>query len=258
MILFLFSALIFVQSSLLNLADSLYSAGDYFASATEYERFLYHFPSDSNSDYVHLKLGFTYLKTNESNRAEKTFKPLAKPYSRSAQLALTKYLIQSNQYHRAKIELLDLLLTGSDSIEIRELNRLFGQIALAEYDWQKAEDYFKLASDSLLILETKNLKRLPRKSPTTALILSTILPGSGEIYCGRYWSGIGSFLVNTLSIAGIVYSINQKNYVDGTLIFSIFLSRFYLGSRQNAFDFANEYNENLIRKKIKSLIGPSK
>jgi tetratricopeptide (TPR) repeat protein len=245
------------QSFLLSFADSLYSVEDYFASATEYERFLYYFPTDSNSDYARLKLCLSYLKANEPTKAEKTFGELEKTfssYSRNAQLALAKYYIQSNNYYRAKTELQDLLLTSSDSNEVQKLNRLLGRIALAEFDFQQAENYFTLSSDSIALKEIQNLKRLPRKSPMLASILSTILPGTGEIYSGHYWTGIGAFLVNGLSIAGIVYSVNKKNYIDATLIFSIFFSRFYLGSRQNAFDFANKSNEDLFRRRMKILI----
>ncbi|MEO0093827.1 MAG: tetratricopeptide repeat protein [candidate division WOR-3 bacterium] len=254
MILFFFSALIFVQSSLLNLADSLYSAGFYFTAATEYERFLYHFPSDSNSDYVRLRLGISFLKTKESDKAEKIFRTLRKSYFRDAQLSLAQYYIQHNELNRAKTEIQDLLLFSQDSSETRELQRTLGQIAIKQNDWQEAEQYFRLAGDSLSLKRIQNLKRLPRKNPTTAVILSSILPGAGEIYCGHYWTGLGALLVNGLSIAGIVYSVNKRNYIDATLIFSILFSRFYLGSRQNAYDFAKQYNEDLIRQKIKDLI----
>jgi outer membrane protein assembly factor BamD (BamD/ComL family) len=46
----------------LNLADSLYTSGNFYDAATEYERYLYNFPNDINSDYIQFRLGLTYLK----------------------------------------------------------------------------------------------------------------------------------------------------------------------------------------------------
>ena len=85
------------------------------------------------------------------------------------------------------------------------------------------------------------------------MILSTVLPGTGDIYSGHYWAGIFALLINSASIFGIVHSINRESYIDASLIFSIFFTRFYFGSRQNAYDFANEYNQNIYEDRIRAL-----
>ena len=247
---------IFNVNSLLNLADSLYSNRNFFAAATEYERFLYYFPADSNLDYVRFKLGLSYLKNNELDKEENVIRKIIETsnlYSRKAQLTLAENFIRNSQFTRARFEIQDLLIFTDNTTESQQLNRLLGWIALEENELQKAEYHFSVAKDSEMVVETQSLSVLPRKNPFIAILLSSIIPGSGEISSGHYWTGIASFLVNATSIAGIVYSINKKNYLDAALILSIFFNRFYLGSRQNAYDFAIEYNEKLYREKIKKL-----
>ena len=247
---------LFASISPLNLADSLYLSKNYYDAATEYERFLYHFPADSNSEYARFQLGLSYLNAKEPDRAEKTLRESIRSgdfYSRKAQLVLAENFIKNTQYYQARTEIQDLLLFTKDTIETQRLNRLLGWIDLQENDLSRAENDFFLAKDSLIVKEVQSLKRLPYKNLNEASLLSTILPGSGEIYCGHYWTGISAFLINAASIVAIVYSVNKKNYVDATIVFSIFFSRVYLGSRQNAHDFAIEYNQKLYRQRIKEI-----
>jgi len=242
--------------SLLNFADSIYCTSHFYDAATEYERFLYHFPSDSNLNFARHQLGLSYLKANEPDKAENILRKImnsSNSYSRRSQLSLVEYFLENSKYSQAQLELQDLLLFTKDSNENRQLHRLLGWIDLKENNFSRAEEQFVLAKDSLLVKETQSLRWLPRKNPLLALALSTILPGTGEIYSGHYWIGISAFLINAGSIAAIVYSVNKKNYVDMALIFSIVFSRFYMGSRQNAYDFANDYNQELYNKQIELL-----
>lgn len=247
---------IYCTNPLINLADSLYSNRNFFAAATEYERFLYNFPADSNVDYVCFKLGLSYLENNELEKGEEIIRKninASNLYSRKAQLILAENFIHNSQFKRARFEIQDLLIFTGDTIENQELNRILGWLDLAENELTKAEYHFSIAKDSELVTEIQNFSRLPRKNPFIAVLLSSIIPGSGEIYSGHYWTGLASFLVNAATVAGIVLSIKQENYLDAALILSIFFNRFYLGSRQNAHDFANEYNKKLYRTKINKI-----
>jgi tetratricopeptide (TPR) repeat protein len=250
----LFILIIFSVITPLNLADSLYSTGNFYDAATEYERYLYNFPDDINSDYVQFRLGLTYLKSNEYSKAETTFRKIVQAsnqYSSKAQLVLIEHFIQNQRYSMARIETQDLLLFSKDSAIRQKSNHILGGIELVEENLNQAANQFALAGDLRLVEATENLKHLPRKNPILAMLFSSLIPGSGEIYCGHYSTGIAAFLINAASLSAFIYSINKKNYVDATLVFSIFFSRFYLGSRQNAYDFANEYNEKLYQQRIK-------
>lgn len=252
----LFILSLFSVISLLDLADSLYAAKHFYDAVTEYKRFHYHFPNDSHSDYARFQLGLSYLESKEYFKAETTLRKIfesSNQYSQKAKSVLIEYFIQNQQYALARIELQDLLLFSSDSIIRKESNRRLGGIELVEDNLSQAINYFSFINDSILVKETEHLKRLPRKNPGIAMLLSTFLPGTGEIYCGRYPAGIAAFLINAATLATFIYSVNKKNYVDATLVFSIFFSRFYFGSRQNAHDFAVEYNRRIFSKQIKLL-----
>jgi tetratricopeptide (TPR) repeat protein len=247
---------IYSTNPLINLADSLYSNRNFFDAATEYERFLYNFPADSNVDYVCFKLGLAYLENNETVKGERLIRNIINTsnlYSRKAQLILAKNFVHNSQFKRARFEIQDLLIFADDTIENQKLNRILGWLHLAENELAKAEHYFSVAKDSELVTEIQNFSRLPRKNPFIAVLLSSIIPGSGEIYSGQYWTGLASFLVNAAAVAGTVLSIKKENYLDAALILSIFFNRFYSGSRQNAYDFATEYNEKLYRTKINKI-----
>jgi TM2 domain-containing membrane protein YozV len=252
----LFLLAIFSVITPLNLADSLYSSCNFYDAATEYGRYLYNFSDDINSDYVQFRLGLSYLKSNEYSKAETTLRKIiaaSNQYSPKAQLVLIEHFLQNQQYAMARIETQDLLLFNEDSTILQKSNRILGGIELVEGNLNQATNQFALAGDLELVKETENLKHLPRKNPVLAMLFSSLIPGSGEIYSGHYVTGIAAFLINAASLTAFIYSINKKNYVDATLVFSIFFTRFYLGSRQNAYDFANEYNEKLYQQRFKQI-----
>lgn len=216
---------------------------------------MFYNPSDSLIPKIKLQLAHAYIKSNEISRAEKILQeltPQETKYSQQAQIDLAKLYISQGELFKAKIELNDLLLFNNnlqDSAK-NEINRNLGYIALHEDELNDAINYFSQASDSFLITKTKAMTKLPKKNVLLSQILSSIIPGTGEMYCGKYGWGILSFLVNSASIYGTVYTYKKKQYLDAALIFSLFFTRFYNGSRNNARDFAQEYNEKILNQQM--------
>lgn len=249
MILFLFFSL--------PLADSLYLQNDFYNAATEYERFLFYNPSDSLAGYARLRLGLSYAGLGEFSKAEQVLKNLMEtspPLAKKAQTALIKAYISEENYPLAQLELSDMLLFSQDDNEKKELYRLSGFLNLFEHNLAGAIGNFALAGSDSLLKATEALKRLPQKDPTLSGVLSTIVPGSGEIYCGRYRIGISAFIANALCVGGIVWTIKNKKYLDAILIFNFLFKRFYFGSQRNARDFANDYNEAAYERHLAELI----
>ncbi|MEO0092418.1 MAG: hypothetical protein ABIK61_06890 [candidate division WOR-3 bacterium] len=239
----------------LSFAESLYQEKDYFNAITEFERYLFFHPNTSNSQEIKYKLALSYFYCNETLKTEKILQELSSEIGvipKLAQRFLAQLYIDSKKYLKAKIELNDLLI--SDNIQDKtEIYRELGYIALQEKDTKTALGYFTLAQDSWLITETERVIKLPKKNVSLSQLLSTFIPGSGEIYCGQLGWGILSFLANSTTIYGTIHSFKNKHYLDATLIFSIFFMRFYNGSRSNARDFALEYNEKIYQAKIKEI-----
>jgi hypothetical protein len=234
--------------SSLALADSLYLHNDFYDAVTEYKRFLFYSPSDSQGDYARFRLGLACRGAGDFSKAEEIFKGLmdhSPAWSQRSQTALIKSYIDAQNYPLARLELNDMLLFSPDGSKKKELFALNGFLSLLAYNIDDAKKNFaQTGSDSFPLLQAlESLKRRPKKNPTLSALFSTIIPGSGEIYCGRYRIGISAFLANALCIGAMAYTIKNKKYLDAVLIFSFLFNRFYFSSQRNARDFADDYNE---------------
>ncbi|MCX7785383.1 MAG: hypothetical protein N2201_04040 [candidate division WOR-3 bacterium] len=244
-----------IISPSLSLAESLYNQNDYFNAITEFERYLFYNPDASNKQEIKYKLALSYFYCQETLKTERILQELSSEEGRISQQAqwyLVQMYLNTKKHFKAKLELNDLLIRDNNQNKA-EIYRALGYIALQEQDPKTALEYFMLAQDSWLINKTNNLIRLPKKNISLAQLLSTLVPGSGEMYCGRYVWGILSFLVNSVTIYGTIYSFKHKQYLDASLIFSIFFTRFYNGSRNNARDFAIEFNTKIYQKALREI-----
>ncbi|MEO0083401.1 MAG: hypothetical protein ABIK33_03315 [candidate division WOR-3 bacterium] len=250
----------------LQLADSLYQQENYFAAATEYQRYLFFHSDNANSDNaskndslicaIQAKLILSLFYNNEDEKAQKLLNNLAfrtQNFDQKFKLLLAQHYLKENQYLKAKIELINLL--SKDSLNNQTINKLLGYVSLQENDLTSAERYFSSAGDSLLIKKIYSIKKLRNKNALLAQIFSSIIPGSGEIYAGEKIIGLLSFIANSLSLYGAVYTYKKKQYLDSVILFSFFFTRFYNGSRNNARDFSLKYNKNLYRKHLSEIEG---
>lgn len=240
------------------IADSLYTQKDYYNAATEYERFIFHYSAsdDSMLDNIRLRLATCYFYTNEFIRAEKITKQISAQHSdlfEDATLLQAQYYIRDNQMFKAKLELSDLIFFSKNQEKQHKAYILLGYIALQEREVKEAAKYFNLTQDTVLVQAVKEMLQVPKKNTALSQIMSSVIPGSGEIYCGKYGWGLLSLLVNTATIYGTINCYKNKQYLDASLIFTLFFTRFYNGSRNNARDFAVAYNEKIYRAKLKEI-----
>jgi TM2 domain-containing membrane protein YozV len=96
-------------------------------------------------------------------------------------------------------------------------------------------------------------KEGPRRSPTTAAILSSFIPGSGEIYAGHTATGLLGFAITAGFLAGAVWAAKTDDWVSASIIVSTLFWRFYNGSRSNAVAFADDLNSASRRRRIARL-----
>jgi len=83
---------------------------------------------------------------------------------------------------------------------------------------------------------------LPLRSARTARLLSTFLPGAGQVYAGRVGNGSVSFVLNGVVAYALTRSLVRGRWLDAAFVFALG-SRFYFGGRQNAGRFAAEWNQ---------------
>jgi hypothetical protein len=92
-----------------------------------------------------------------------------------------------------------------------------------------------------LAAEAKTGTHLPQQSPALAGILSAVLPGSGQLYNGRFGDAVLSFLLNSLFIVGTVEAAHQGELaVAGGLGF--FAAAWYTGNVYSAVNGAHKFN----------------
>ncbi len=110
------------------------------------------------------------------------------------------------------------------------------------------DQYYISLKDELL-----EFTHLRRKSPFMSSLSSSLVPGSGQIYCGRIADGIISFLSVASTFAGGLY-LKEKG-MDGysnTLFF--FSGLFYAGNIYGAYNSAHNYNKTGLMKMEKNII----
>lgn len=83
-----------------------------------------------------------------------------------------------------------------------------------------------------------------KKSPKTAKMLNTFLPGAGYWYVGQKQTAITSFFLNLTTTAAATYFFLNKNIAAGVLLTS-FETGWYFGGIIGAGMAANTYNERL-------------
>ncbi len=253
----LFSS-IFAYEAELNFADSLFASGYYKEAITTYQRFTFYNFASPMLPYARYKLALSYIKLKgekEKSKGEGILKELASrddEIGERARISLIKHYLREDRFSEANLEIDDFLLFTKEKSKARELNRLKSILKIKGRRIKEAKDICLISADTGMLAFVKDI-RLP-KSERLAPLLSAFIPGLGEIYSGKYRSGLLSFLVNSLCGYGIYYSLKEGRKMDAILIFSFLFLRFYQGSIQNAAEAAWEYNENYLNNRLKGYL----
>ena len=131
---------------------------------------------------------------------------------------------------------------------------------LREEKWKEAADEFrKIDKTSALSPQSDSLAQgldriaeVPQKSPAVAGVLSAVLPGAGQAYCGEYGRAAISFLLNGLFIWGMVESFRRDHYVVGGIL-TVFELGWYSANLLNAVNSAEKYNRKKTQEYIDDL-----
>lgn len=254
----------------LDLAERFFDSGNYEEAITEYKRFIFYNPQSESISYAYYKIGLAYRnekKWNESINALHLSIQTATSESikNEREIALAVVLIASGNYSDAEFQLLKVE-SFSPFLLLRRKAAFFRGIAsLYAHKWKDArtafQKYFKEDSlfessvlsrslDSLLLLA----QYLKYKSPRLAKILSTILPGSGQIYAGDILNGLNSLVINSLTGYLLVSSLIKGDFTGAILIYVPLFQRYYLGNRFRAEKIAENYNKKLNEKIINNIL----
>ena len=238
--------------------DSLFVHGYYQEAALEYQRQLAQSDLADSSDraLLYLKLGLALGAAGDVSAASeplRTVSDLNPDMGTKAQLALAGFYARESAYARARVELSDLLLFASDSSTRAELYSWLGWLALQEQDLMTAAQCYEKAGRTHLAEAVRHIPQSGMKNENLALLLSSLVPGTGEVYAGQPLTGVLSFMVTGTCAGGVILAARSDDWLTAAIIFTTLFFRFYNGSRTNAVDFCQQFNRNRLRSRIDQL-----
>lgn len=248
------------RHSELSFADSLYQESDYYRAVTEYKRFLHYQPNHPEAARAQLNMARCFLHGEQWDSGEKALTALIQlyPHSPESDYAAVLYAETAYKQHNFSrtLERLSELNTSQKSPQLLNHQtdlRLWSLASLGEYD-QLINDEQQLSDHSLLNNDDfLQLSKLPLKSPKLAGGLSAILPGSGQLYAGRYREAGMSLLLNAAFLGGGIQSIKTGNHVVGGILL-FFEAGWYGGNIYNAMNSVHKYNRDLQQSALSRLI----
>lgn len=173
----------------------------------------------------------------------------------------TGLLMLQNQYKKALLELLSLPKSLPEPWMTRKQLYLgAAHFGIREFDLARAdllplfgpEDGAARADFERLM---RQAERVSRKSPKTARILSTILPGAGQFYAGDVKNGINSLLLNALLGYWFVATGVSFTFVDAATTVTPWLFRYYGGGIRRAGEILEKKKEEKLRKIFRKALG---
>ena len=239
------------------IGDSLLKHGFGVEAVREFRRSLWLSDSDDASvGLTRLKLGLSLASVNQLPAAAEELRAagrISADMAEPAQEALAGYYAHRKRYDLASFELSDLLVFTRDSARRASLNSTIGWLRLQESDVSSAASSYDLAGMPDVASALRSAGQTEHRSPTLAAVLSSFVPGSGEVYAGRPGTGLLAFAITAGSLAWTVAAAKDDDWVSASVILSTFFWRFYNGSRANAVAFADEYNSAARHRRITSL-----
>ncbi len=232
---------------LFSFADSLYCQGDYARAITEYKRML--FAQTVETSCAFHRIGMSYKRSGKYDESIEYLRQAfdaSPPESLEVELSLelADAYLRISEYPMARLEL--------EGIDKPRATRLYAVSYLLEGDFKKAEKHLD-SPDGELGTIAREGERLRFLNENRMVILSALLPGSGQLLSGHLGDGLLAFVLTASSGFFLYDALRDKRYLDASLIFGQLFSRFYMGNIRNTHRLATE--ENLRRKR--TLLGRS-
>ena len=237
------------KDEIIAFADHLFELGEYERASIEYLRYSFLYSDDSCVDAVLFKAGLCKERAGDFDAARKIYSNLLSVPDRRAKsfagyrIPLT-YLLENEP---------DSALASIDSTIQTQgaIQYLKGWIYLRQKRYSDALSLFKNISDNAessdvagsidyLLHRTRQGEKLPHRSPFVAGFLSSLIPGLGRGYCGRWDDGFFSFIIigSTGSLAYAEWD-KDREFASVMAVISTF---FYLGNIYGSAKGAKVYN----------------
>ena len=237
----------------LSLAKYLFAQANYDAAITEYKRFLFFHPDDPRIGEVYQNIGLAYraqdLWAEATNSLRMAVHHAADSESKSeCQLELAVTLIAMQDYDLAQLALIKVTLQAPSALLYRRALFLRGIAYIYQFRWDEAREVLRdWSTDEKLDTLFDEASNVPQKSVNVARLLSTILPGAGQVYAGNWTSGLNAFLLNGTLGFLTVDAAFDRHYTDALLWGGLAFWRYYRGNTYRAGAAVEQFNEQQIQ-----------
>lgn len=235
-------------------AEQLYAEGQFRRAAEEYERFAFFFLDDPRRRLAIFKAGQAFFQSGDGAAGLLRFDELTggrplDPVAVDAYFMSAECLLLLGNPNQAVLTLQNLISLSEDTtLQDRAYLRI-GWIHIDQMDWAGAQRAFQRISAEgrahhnidALEAELAQSDHLPQKNPTLAGTLS-IVPGAGQLYCGRYEDALAALVVNGGLFWAAYESFDHDLNALGGLLTLAGLG-FYAGNIYGAVTDAHKYNQ---------------
>lgn len=247
----------------------LIRSGDYEAARVEFHRFLFLSPEGEWVEQARFRIGQCHFFLQQWDKALEAFDDCvlyasSEQGQQDAAFWSARTSFRRLEYEIATDKALVMLDQYPDSPYTDDCRALIAWCFVGDGRWHEAAAAFgELAEcydlESLehrqslvLVSQVKSAQTLPRRSPSLAAILSTVLPGAGQFYARQKGDSFFAALLNGLSI-GLAVEAFSKGRVSTGIVASAIASTFYLGNIYGARNAAIRYNQQQVSTLIEKM-----
>lgn len=232
----------------LEYADSLFGAGKYYDAFIETERLAFFDTLKVHAYSADILRGKCLKETGQFDRARDFFEDASiaasdRKLKYEAEEEILKTLILQKRFTKFddRVAKLEQIFTekGKEFAYWRGWRHLFAG------DWDAAKENLLIAEASNYLIALCDSADEMSYSLTLGMLMSAILPGSGQVYAGEYinpvitlaWVAFGSWLV--------VDGIKAERYFDAFIEANYVLFRFYKGNLSYTYDLVTRKNKEI-------------
>lgn len=238
-------------------AQSFYERGAFNEAIHEFGRFIFFFPYDSRISRANYLMGMAHFKARQYPDAVRVFGALA-DHEREAGLKSEAVFMLSRSHARqgmieqAMVDLHKLIADTTDPDVIDRARYELGWLHVDQGQWETARQSFgQITLERQPRFQMQDLNadlsrhdQIRTKHPVTAGLLS-IIPGGGQMYCGRYQDALAAFLINAGLMLSAWEAFDNELYALGGVI-SFVEFGFYSGNIYSAVSDAHKFNRDQV------------
>ncbi len=239
-------------------ANNLFESKSYFDAVTEFKR-LQLFDTNKIYEYdSNFKIGISYKKGAKFDKAvNHLVKAINSARTDGEKFSAEIELVKTNILRKTTDNALTIINQLENKYSSRERrNELYywrGWAYMFADNWKMAASEFNRIDSNHELKILSSEVNDDKYSETFAKVISIFIPGAGQIYTGRYLSGLMSLGWNVLWGATVFNALADERLFDAAIVTGLLWERFYRGNIENAENFAKEENIKNANKALRYL-----